>query len=281
MSTAWDKVTENARLISLPEVYFRLRTVMDDASFCMGDVTEVISHDPAMTARLLHLVNSAYFGLAAKIDTVNRAVSMLGTQQIHDLVLAVSVAETFEDVSGDVMDMKSFWRKSVECAITCRELAVMCNVLDKERVFVAGLLRDIGHLIMYQSIPIQTKQAFEQSRKQGVPLFKVERVIVGIDYAKVGGTLMRQWNLPRSLWESAEFHIEPAMAKEYPFLTALVHMGAAIADAMQGDRDAEDGFKVIDHYAWQITGLSSEQCADIPGKVDEQLAAVMNLIFPE
>ena len=117
MPTVWEKVTANAKLISLPDVYFRLRDVLNDPEYCMGDVADVISHDPAMTTRLLRLVNSAYFGLAAKIDTVNRAVSMLGTQQVHDLVLAASVAQTFDGMSNQVMDMSRYWQKSVYCAI--------------------------------------------------------------------------------------------------------------------------------------------------------------------
>ena len=281
MPTVWEKVTENAKLLSLPGVYLRLREVLDDPDFCVGEVADVISHDPAMTARLLRLVNSAYFGLAARIDTVNRAVSMLGTQQIHDLVLAASVADTFARESNHGMDIQGFWRKSVKCAIACRELAVLCNVLDSERVFVAGLLREIGHMIMYQSVPGPVEQAMVQSRKQAAPLFKVERVILGIDYAKVGGALMRQWNLPRSLWEPTEFHVEPAMAKEFPLFTALVHVGAAMADGTQDESAAGTWLNPIDSYAWRMTGLSPEQCRHVPGKVEEQLAAVMHLIFPE
>ncbi len=219
MPTVWEKVTANAKLISLPDVYFRLKDILDDSDYNMADVAAVISHDPAMSARLLRLVNSAYFGLAAKIDTVNRAVSMLGTQQVHDLVLAASVAQTFEGIDNQVMDMGRYWEKSVFCAIACKELAVKCNVLDSERVFVAGLLRDIGHLIMFQTVPAQIQQAMQHSRRQGVPLYKVERVLLGIDFAKVGGALMRQWNLPRSLWEPTEFHVEPALAQEFPLIT--------------------------------------------------------------
>ncbi|MEN8177440.1 MAG: HDOD domain-containing protein [Pseudomonadota bacterium] len=280
MPTIWEKVTANTKLISLPDVYLRLKDVLDDPEFCMGDVAEVISHDPAATTRLLRLVNSAYFGLAAKIDTVNRAVSMLGTQQVHDLVLASSVAQTFDGMSNQVMDMERFWKKSVYCAIACKELAAKCNVLDGERLFVAGLLRDIGHLIMFQTAPEQAQQAMQHSSKQGVPLFKVEQVLLGIDYAKVGGALLRQWNLPRSLWEPIEFHVEPAVAEEFQLLTALLHIAAAITDAVQDERDVEACLVKLSSAVWQVTGLTAEQCGDLPERVDQQLSAVMNLIFP-
>lgn len=280
MPTVWEKITKNAKLISLPDVYFRLKDVLDDPDFCMADVADVISHDPAMTARLLRLVNSAYFGLAVKIDTVSRAIGMLGTQQVHDLVLAASVAQTFDGMSNQVMDMGRYWRKSVYCAIACKELAVKCNVLDGERVFVVGLLRDIGHLIMYQTVPVQIQQIMQHSRKQGVPLFKVERVLLGIDYAKVGGALMRQWNLPRSLWEPTEFHVEPAVAQEFPLLTSLVHIAAAVTDAVEEERDVSVCLEKLMPNIWQVAGITSDQCIDIPERVEQQLSTVMNLIFP-
>ena len=88
MATVWERISENAQLPSLPDVYLRLKQVLDDSDSCMADVAEVVGSDPAMTARLLRMVNSAYFGLATDIDTVNRAVSLLGTQEVHDLVLA-------------------------------------------------------------------------------------------------------------------------------------------------------------------------------------------------
>ena len=169
MSTIWEQVTAGAKLISLPDIYLRLRSVLDDPDFSMSEVADVISRDPGMTARLLRLVNSAYFGLAAKIETVTRATSLLGTQQVHDLVLATSVADTFEGMSSEVMDMQRFWRRSIHCGILSRQLANKCNVLDSERLFVAGLLRDIGHLVMYQTIPLQSQQAMEQSARTARP----------------------------------------------------------------------------------------------------------------
>ncbi len=280
MSTIWEKVTKDAKLISLPDVYLRLKTVLDDEEFNMADVANVISHDPAMTARLLRLANSAYFGLAAKIDTVSRAISMLGAQQVHDLVLAASVAQTFEGMSNHVMDMEKYWRKSVYCAIAARELAVLCNVLDGERVFVAGMLRDIGHLILYQSAPAPAMQALLQAKKQGAPLYKVERAMLGIDYGKIGGALMRQWDLPQSLWEPTECHVEPATDQEYPLLTALVHLASLITDAAQVGDDISPAMSKASLLAWQITGLTLDQCVAVPHKVDRQLASVVELIFP-
>jgi len=281
MSPALEKILQNARLISLPDTYLRLREVVNDPGYCMGDVADVIINDPAMTARLLRLVNSAYFGLAAKIDAVDRAVSLLGTEQVHDLVLATAVSQTFSGMSNQVMNMETFWRNSVRCAIACRELAFMCNVLDGDRVFVAGLLHDIGHLVMYQSVPDEAQQAISEATKRGLPVFKVERALLNTDFAKVGGTLMRRWNLPRSLWEPAEFHIEPTLAEEFPLFASLLHIGSRLAAAMEDEQASDNWVQTVDPYAWRSTGLTPERCAPIPGDVNDQFAAVLNLLFPQ
>jgi len=280
MTTLWENVSRNARLISLPEVYLRLKEVLDDPNSNLADVAQVVGSDPAMTARLLRIVNSAYFGLGTEIDTISRAVGLLGTQEVHDLVLAASVAQSFEGMSNEVMDMHRFWRRSVVCAITGRELASLCNVLDSERVFVAGLLRDIGHLFIYQLAPKEALRAIEIAEVQGAPLFKAERAVLGIDFAKVGADLMRQWQLPQSLWEPTAFQIEPSRSDDYELFTSLVHVAAHLTDGAEQDLGVDAALAAVSEHAWLVTGMAPDQCAGIPDKVDVQVAAVMRLIFP-
>jgi len=280
MTTVWEQVSANARLVSLPDVYIRLKAVLDDPNSNLADVAEVVGNDPAMTARLLRIVNSAYFGLGTEIDTVSRAVGLLGTQEVHDLVLAASVAQSFEGMSNEVMDMHQFWQRSVTCAITGRELAALCNVLDGERLFVAGLLRDIGHLYIYQLAAQKAQQAIELAKVQGAPLYKAERALLGIDYARVGADLMRQWQLPQSLWEPTQCHIEPATSEEYGLFTCLVHIAAQLTDAGEQELGIEVALAGVWTHAWEVTGLSPDQCAGIREKVEAQVASVIRLMFP-
>ena len=145
MDTTWKDVTRAARLISFPDVYLRLKDILDDPDFAMAEIAVAISQDPGITLRLLRLVNSSLYGFSAKIETVSRAITLLGTQQVHDLVLATSVAQAFKGMSTAVMDMQRFWKGSVYCAVTSRQLAALCGGCDKERLFVAGILHDIDY----------------------------------------------------------------------------------------------------------------------------------------
>ena len=108
MATVWEQISDNVSLVSLPDVYLRLKSVMDDPDSSMGDLADVVGTDPALTARLLRIVNSAYFGLAAEIDTVQRAVNLLGSQEVHDLVLAVSVAQSFAGMAQETIATHAF-----------------------------------------------------------------------------------------------------------------------------------------------------------------------------
>ncbi len=282
MATIWERVTAKAKLTSLPQVYLQLKEVLDRPDFAMADVADVISKDPGITARLLRLVNSPFFGFAAKIETVSRAVSMLGTQQVHDLVLATTVVERFQGMSTEVMDMATYWRRSIYCGVMARMLAYQCNVLDSERLFVCGLLRDIGHLIMYQSIPELSQQAIEKAAETGQSLFRVEQELFGLHYARVGGALMGLWGMPKSLQESTEFHIQPEKATEFPLETCIVHLASVLTEAAESpDEDPDAWLQRVDPFAWQGTDLSPQQCAASRDEAEKQVDKVLNLIYPQ
>jgi HD-like signal output (HDOD) protein len=280
MSTVWEQVTAKAKLVSLPEVYFQLKNLLDLPEYSLKDVAAVVEQDPALTARLLRLVNSAFFGLAVRVDTVHRAINMLGAWQVHDLALATSVAQTFEDMSNEVMDMRSYWQDSVLCALSARLLAEKCNVLDSDRLFVAGLLRDIGHLVMYQSVPQLAQQALTLAADSGRPIFLVERETIGLDYARVGAVLMRQWRLPDSLREATEFHVEPGRAMAFPLEAFLVHIADLLARSVGTGEDFSLQVGRIHPESWDVTGLTLEQCLSAGSEAKRRLESVMNLLFP-
>jgi len=280
MSNQWDKVTIQANLITLPDIYWRLKEILDSHDYSMQDVAQLIVYDPGLTARMLRIVNSAYFGFAAKIETVNHAVSILGVQQIRDLVLATSIADALGDYECEHLDIRQFWLRSVYRAIAARNLAGVCNLMDGERMFVAGLLGGIGHLIMFQSIPVLVQQAQRESNESGKALCLVERDVIGFDHARVASVLMKNWKLPDSLVMVVENHLEPDPDAEYLLDTAIVHVAAKIADAYADDRPLDEALVETNRYAWDATGLDIARCEAVNAEVSEQLNEVINMLFP-
>jgi len=273
-----DEILAEASLVTLPEVYARLKAVLEDPDYCMADIVEVVSNDPGITARLLRVANSGYFGLATQIDSVARAVSLLGAQEVHDLVLATSVLQSFEGMHNDVMDMHTFWRKSVVCAIAAKELAVSCNVLDSDRLFVAGLLRDIGHLFLYQKAPRLSLQAQQLHLQRGIPLHQAERSLIGIDFAHVGAEAMRIWGLPEAIWGPTAQHVEPSRAGDGEYVASLVHIAAVVADSFDAESPGEESLRRVSEFALRTTGLLEENLLSLPERVEEELDKVMGLL---
>lgn len=280
MATLWEQVTRNAKLISLPEAYLRLKQVIDDPDYTVQQVAEAISHDPALSTRVLRLVNSPYFGLANPIDNIPRAVSLLGTQQIHDLTLATSVAHSFRGIDPKLHDLNRFWNDSLYCALVAKQLAVLCRLEQPERLFVAGLLSDLGHLILYQSIPQESLHAEKLALEQANPLVEVEREVLGLDYARVGATLMRQWRLPEALIEATEYHPEPLRAQRDPLTTSVIH----VADLMRRARSSglELGEQAMQPRAESLEslGLTLTGCREIGQHMEPELQSLQSLLNP-
>ena len=279
VNTNFETITREAELLSLPDIYLKLRNVLDSPDFAMAEVAVVISQDPAITLRLLHLVNSSFYGFTNKIETVGRAINLLGTEQIHDLVLATAVASAFKGISTTVMDMRKFWERSLYCAAFSRRLAVLSGKRDRERLFVAGLLCDIGHLIMYQAIPEPAQQAILQSKERQEPVYLAERRIIGFDYAFVGGILMRHWALPDVLRETTMFHIDPAAADNFTVEASLVHIGSMMTQALEEDCVFNEGPLHVDGSVWALAGLEPEDCSAIHDEVQDDVRQAMDVVF--
>lgn len=146
-------IEETRDLVSPPQVHFALLEVLNDPISTTDDMAEVIAMDPALTARLLRIVNSPYYGLVRRIDTISRAVTVIGSNELFNLAVAVAATAVFSRLPGSLVNMDCFWRHSVFAAMVSRELAKRANVLHPERLFVGGLLHDVGSLLLYNERP--------------------------------------------------------------------------------------------------------------------------------
>lgn len=278
--SAAELVASIRTLLTLPDVYLRVKEVVEDPDSYLEELVNAIAIDPGITARLLRVVNSAFLNLSVRVDDVRRAVNILGMQAVHDLVLATTVTRTFSGIDSRIMDMRAFWVQSVYRAVYARLVAGHCNVLDRERLFVEGLLSGIGHLVMYQQLPEQTEAALKRSTESGEDLSRVERDILGFHYAEVGGELMRAWQMPERLAESVRYHVEPGGAKEFPMGASIVHIACVLTRLHGGEINRELLSAEVDPAAWQITGLSPEELLQVHveamSEVDEVVGVMLD-----
>jgi HD-like signal output (HDOD) protein len=268
-------VGDVAALVSLPEVVLRINALVDDPKSSAEDIGGAVAQDAALTARLLTLANSAMFGLSRQVDTVGRAIAVLGTRQVRDLTLGLAAVRTFAGIPNELVSMRSFWHHSVLCALTARQLAGECRRGRPDSSFVAGLLHDVGQLVLFNKLPEQSRAALLMSidEPNEPALHLCERALLGFDHAAVGGALARRWQLPAALAECIEFHHEPARARSHPLDVAVVHVANSVAALIEIDSTEFGDAPPIESIAWEITGLGREQALEtavaVRGAVEE------------
>jgi putative nucleotidyltransferase with HDIG domain len=267
-------------LASLPEAYQEIVRVLNDPQSSIENFAEVIGRDPNITARILKLANSAFYGWGDQVETITKAIQILGTQQIRDLVTATLVLDYFHGVSPDLIDMKSFWRHSVGTAIAAKTLANFLPRRNPERAFVAGLLHDVGRLVIYLRLPEETNAIFAAYGKTAKLLSDAETEVLGFDHAKLGGELLKAWNFPPKIVMAVEFHHHPLTGLENPLESAVVHIADTISHAMQLGSSGELYPPPFKAKAWERLGLSAEVFLPTFDEVDRQFDHIVRILVP-
>lgn len=205
----------------------------DSPESTVADLGALISKDTALSTRLLRLVNSAYFGFARKIDSLPRAVNLIGMRELCNLTLAVSAAEVFGDIDSQLIDMSSFWQHSVYCGLIARHLAEHTQVLHSERLFTAGLLHDVGRLLMLMKLPDEMSVAVSRHQGTGRNIWELELEQIGFNHAEAGGALLQHWNLPANLCASVRYHHEPENADDAHLEAAILYLADLVTHTAQ------------------------------------------------
>ena len=272
-------VSSVSTVASLPTVYIRLNEIVSSASSSSSDVANLISEDPGLAARLLRIANSSFYGYPSKIDTVSRAVTVIGTRQLIDIVLATSVVDMFEGIPSEVVDMESFWRHSIACGLTSRILASYRRELNVERYFLTGLLHDIGRLIIFMQMPAQARQAIDEVTARRGLLYEVENDILGFTHAEVGGALLQSWGLPESMISAVTYHHTPSDYKGAERDVSIIHVAEVIANAMQMGSAGEQFVPRLDESAWQQLALPASIIAPSVKQLQRQYQDAVSMIL--
>ncbi|SFM24533.1 HDIG domain-containing protein [Ectothiorhodospira mobilis] len=282
MSLTIEQMVDQATgLVSLPAVAVRLNAMVEDPEATVADIGRLISQDPALTIRLLQVANSPFYGLSHRVDTISRAVNVIGIRQIRDLVLATTVAKAFEGIPNELMSMEDFWRHSIYCGLVARLLAEDTGLRETESVFIGGLLHDIGRLLIFNREPHEAHQAFLLgiAKGGGMPPQRAEREVLGYDHAQVGGALAGHWNLPDNLIHCIRYHHEPMATPEYAQEVALVHIANTVAHMAELDtRDPEDA-PPIELGVWERAGLEPSILRSLIERAQQQVVEVEALIL--
>jgi HD-like signal output (HDOD) protein len=255
---------------SLPTVHLRLEEAINNPKKSMSDIAKVIREDSGLTARLLRIVNSAFYNFPSKVETISQAVTIVGTQQLSALALATSVMKMFDGIKGDLVSMDSYWRHSIACGLAARLLATFRREANAERFFVAGMLHDIGRLVLYTKLTDISREILLEAKTNRKLLYEAERERLGFTHAVVGGVLLQTWKLPTSLEEIVMYHHNPRAATRFPVETAIVHVADIIVHSMGLGTTGEVFVPPLDPEAWERLGIQPSVLAGVEDQIDLQ-----------
>lgn len=249
-------------LVTVPDVAAHMSRLADDTGADGDAIGEIARWDPALTARLLAEANDTRWGQSGLVESTTRAVAVLDNPMFRKLAEDLPTADRFDGIPPDLATMETFWTTSVHVAVAAREIATRGGKGRPEVVFSAGLLHDIGQLVMLQRLPGDFRVALEQSNRRlpgGPNLDHCEREQLSFDHARVGAALMAAWRLPGCLRACAAWHHQPERAKTFRAEVAIVHVANSLAVlAVRGSENFRDA-PVVSGLAWTRCGLTPDE----------------------
>ena len=265
-----DLITGSTKTSSLPEIFILLNEILNDPTSSFSDIAKVISMDTSLAARILRIVNSSFYSFPSNVETVTHAISIIGTQQLHDLALATTILTKFQGVPEDLVNMDGFWRHSLGCAVAARILAIQCRETNPERFYLCGILHDVGRLIIMENLPDQAREIIDRYQGEGGLMFDVEQQVLGFDHAEVGASLAKAWKLPLSYEEIIACHHKPSKARRYPVESAMVNLADIISKAMELGSSGDPFVPPLDEKSWDHVGLNPGLLESIWVQVENQ-----------
>ncbi|MDX1953172.1 MAG: HDOD domain-containing protein [Verrucomicrobiota bacterium] len=251
-----------------------IEAILDDPQSTLDQVGEIIEKDPDLTARLLKLGNSSFFGFPQRIETVADTISLIGIQQVQDLISVSMVIELFEGVSADLVDMESFWKHSLGCGLIARQLATARRLAKPERYFVAGLLHDVGRMVLYTRSPEDARRVFGLYQTKVMLLRTAEQEVLGFNHCEIAEGLLMKWDYPAQLVAAVRHHHTPMSAGAYQMEASLVHIADYLVNGMQLGSSGERYVPPAQRQAWERIGLETDCLDALVESVDAQIIEV-------
>lgn len=275
-----DLLMDRVKLPSLPAIFMQIQEVLNNPRSSGHTIAKVIGRDTSFAARLLRLVNSPFYQFPHRVDSLSKAVTIVGTKQLSTLALGVAVTAIFRDIPQDLIDLKSFWRHSVACGLIARTLAKFKKISNSERLFVGGLLHDIGRMVIYGYMPRRSMTALLRAREIPSPLHDVEFEVTGCTHQSIGAILLRNWKFPLTLESMVRYHHDPMKSKQ-PMDSAIVHIADLVVNALEVGSSGERFVPPLDHQAWGLIGIPPSILGPTISQLDSELNEIVQFFFPE
>lgn len=195
--TATEYADQASEIFVLSDSFIRIKELIDDESSTIDDISEVIIIDPALAGTILKLANSSFFNYPGKIDTISKAVLVLGITEVYNLVIAYFTTQAFKSINAEQKYLDDFWERSIDCALLIKFFGCGLHMPNAERLFILGILYNLGELIVKQISPEQVIKC-QNGESSSLP-WNIQRDVLGFTFGECGAELLKLWQLPYNL----------------------------------------------------------------------------------
>ena len=268
-----EKIENISSIPTLPTVIERLTRLLQNPKTSAEEVGKAITTDQALASKVLKLVNSAFYGFPGRISTITHAIVILGFSTVKNVVLTASIFDAFRNKGegSPVFNLEDFWLHSIACGAASLSIAKQLGSNEKEECFIAGLIHDIGKIILCQYMPQEFNFAIDQSRKNTQLFYETEKKLFDSTHEEVGGYLAERWNLPMDLQNAVKFHHNPQPSHDHYMVTAIVHCADIIVRALDYGNGGDDCMPMISDNVWKNLGLDNVNLLSLLENVHDEI----------
>lgn len=242
-----------SKLPTLSIVTSRVMQLLSNPNTSIQKLTDLISQDQALATAVLKVVNSSYYGFPRQIATIKHALVILGFNEIRNIVVTVSILRNFWNIQNPTQfDHLEFWKHSLGCAMAAGMLAKFFRYRVSGKVFIGGLIHDIGKIVLDQYIHDLFEEVMEWVVSQDISFYQAEREVLGITHAEIGGLLAKSWNLPVDIEEAIEFHHTPRKATVNPQFCSIIHLSDVLVRMKSIGSAGDEKVPPINSSIWEL-----------------------------
>lgn len=272
-----DLIRGGVRLATLPELHLRLLSELNSPRCSPTRVAEMMATDTGLSARLLKIANSPLYGFAGRVDSVKRAFDLIGINELRTLILGMGTMSAFQDIPPRLMDMRAFWRHSIACGVHAGLLGREVSGVSRERLFIGGLLHDIGQLVILKKMPAAAMRAMLLCKAELLPLSEAETAVFGFDHARVGEVLLEQWRFPEPLIRIVARHHAPSTSPD-DREAAVVHIADIMAWIFPEPPRGIFALPAFRPTAWEALDLRPEMLAAVAEEAEAQIRDIESVL---